>query len=192
MIDTETYLKVLDPEDTSTGGGSASAIAGAMAGALIAMVCNICARDQGIDDRESFQQATFQAKQLSEWLLAGARDDTRAFQAVRSAYKLSKESDEERKTRSQAIQAAWIDAARAPLENAVHCLRLAELGLQLERRVLSQVHSDLSCARLLAHAGALGCLENVAINLPQIKDQTISAQLAEQAAELRFRIDALN
>ncbi len=55
MKDTETFLKVLDPEDSSTGGGSAAAISGAMAGALVAMVCRLCAKAPETEDGEAFR-----------------------------------------------------------------------------------------------------------------------------------------
>lgn len=192
MIDTVTFSKVLDPEDTTAGGGSAAALSGAMAGALIAMACLVCTRSPEASGGEIFQRSAAQAKTLSEALLAGAQADSRAFQAVRSAYRLPKGTEEERATRSQVVQAAWVEAARLPLTNAAGCLELARLGQQLADATLPQVRSDLVCALLLAGAGALGCLENVAINLPSIKDQAAAAQLAEQAAELRSQLEALN
>jgi formiminotetrahydrofolate cyclodeaminase len=192
MVETDTFIKVLDPEDTTTGGGSASSISGAMAGALIAMVCLVCAKSQEAAGEELFRRSAEQAKTLSDALLAGGKQDSLAFQAVRHAYKLPRGTEEERSVRSQAVQAAWLEAARVPLTNAAGCYQVAQLGEQLSEMVLPQVRSDLICAILLARAGALGCLENVAINLPSIKDQTAAAELAEEAAQLRSRLDALN
>jgi len=191
MKDTETFLKVLDPEDSSTGGGSAAAISGAMAGALVAMVCRLCAKAPETEDDEAFRRSALEGRQLSERLLAGSREDALAFQAVRSAFKLAKGSEEERKKRSQAIQSAWIEAARIPLENAARCWQALQLGSQLSGRVLPQVRSDLNCAILLARAGLLGCLENVDINLPSIQDQTIVSELGEQANRLRAALASL-
>ena len=192
MIDTETFTKVLDFKDTTTGGGSASSLSGAMAGALIAMVCQVCANSTEAAGGEIFQRYAEQAKKLSNTLLVGGKQDWQAFQAVRSAYKLPKETIEQRSTRSQAIQAAWLEAARVPLANAASCFQVAQLCEQLTDVVLAQVRSDLMCAILLARAGAFGCLENVAINIPHIKDQRAAAQLSEQAADLRSRLASLN
>ena len=191
MKDTEIFLKVLDPEDSSTGGGSAAAISGAMAGALVAMVCRLCAKAPETEDCEAFRRSALEGRQLSERLLAGSREDAQAFQALRSAFKLTKGSEEERKMRSQAIQSAWIEAARIPLENAARCWQALQLGSQLSGRVLPQVRSDLNCAILLARAGLLGCLENVDINLPSIQDQKIVSELGEQANRLRTALKGL-
>lgn len=188
--DTETFLKVLEPEDTSTGGGSASAIAGAMAGALLSMCC-LLSSDTPDENRGSFQEAAAQARELSNQLLAGGTEDTQAFQAVRNAYKLSKETGIEQETRQKAIQVAWFRAARIPLDNAAHCLQVARLAIDLAGKINPKVRSDLNCAVLLARAGALGCLENVATNLPSLKDPAIASQLAQQSDGLRKQLSAL-
>src|SRR5512136_1073216 len=96
--DTETFLKVLDPQDTSSGGGSASAIAGAMAGSLIAMVCGVSSKGSADDVAILLRRTAVRAQELSNLLLEGSRNDTVVFQAVRTAHRLPKDSDDERKT----------------------------------------------------------------------------------------------
>ncbi|MHC1782329.1 MAG: cyclodeaminase/cyclohydrolase family protein [Anaerolineaceae bacterium] len=90
------------------------------------------------------------------------------------------------------MQSAWIEAARVPLENARLCLRVYQIAAGLPGRINPNTASDLNCALLLARAGTLGCLENVAINLPSIKDETAAAALAEQSARLRRDLDVLD
>jgi formiminotetrahydrofolate cyclodeaminase len=186
----ETFLKILDPEDTSTGGGSASALAGAMAGSLLSMACLLSTKESN-ELGTFFREKATLAKELSERLLAGGQEDTEVFQAVRSAYRLPKEPQAERETRQQAIQAAWFDATRVPMDNAAHCLQVTRLGIELADRINPNVRSDLNCAILLARAGTLGCLENVAINLPNLKNPTLASQLAQQAESLREQLESL-
>ena len=62
MKDTEIFLKVLDPEDSSTGGGSAATISGAMAGALVAMVCWLCAKAPETEDGEAFRRSALEGR----------------------------------------------------------------------------------------------------------------------------------
>ncbi len=184
----ETFFKILDPEDTSTGGGSASALAGSMAGALLAMVCLLSTKEPD-ETGLFFREKAALSKELSDRLLTGGQEDTRAFQAVRNAYRLPKESKVERETRQQAIQSAWFEATRVPLDNAARCLQIVSLGTELGSRINPNVRSDLNCALLLARAGALGCLENVAINLPNLKDTALAMQLAQQAESLRGQLE---
>ncbi len=186
------YAKVLDADDTSTGGGSASAVAGAMAGALLAMVSRLSAPPGETEDSPLFARVYAQSKEVSRQLQVGSGEDSRAFQLVRAAYQLPRQTDEEKASRQQAVQDAWQVAARTPLGNAQRCLQVLELGAELAGKVNPKVMSDYTCGLLLARAGLLGCLENVAINLPALKDAALAEQLAEQAAGMRSRCDGLS
>jgi methenyltetrahydrofolate cyclohydrolase len=184
----ETFLKVLDPGDTSTGGGSASAIAGSMAAALLAMVARLSESGGG---EGIYEHSAARAGVLSQQLLEGSRQDAQAFQAVRNAYRLPRENEEGKAERKKAIQAAWQAAARIPLQNAGCCLEILELWGELTGRTNPRLDSDYRCALLLAQAGFLGCLENVAVNLPEIKDPGQAERLAGQARDLKERYTGL-
>lgn len=184
---TSAFLKVLDPADNSTGGGTASAVAGAMAGALVAMVARLSMGKEGLEPEPFYKELGAAAETLSSELFNGGREDSQAFEAVRDAFRLPKDSDAENAARREAIQAAWIQAARVPLANAQRCRRVLELGMQLRGRSNPNAASDLACAMYLARAGMLGCLENVAINTPAIKDQQVAAELAEHVSALTKR-----
>jgi formiminotetrahydrofolate cyclodeaminase len=186
----ETFEKILDPDDTSAGGGSASALAGAMAAALLAMAARLSkpSPDGGLADYGALVE---RGKALSARLREGADEDRRAFQAVVDAYRLPKGSEAERAARQRAVQEAWAFAAETPLANARVCLAALELGLEFEARLNPNVASDWSCGLRLARAGALGCLDNVAINLPNLKDAGLAKRLGDEAAAVRARLDAV-
>jgi formiminotetrahydrofolate cyclodeaminase len=179
------FLKVLDPKDNSTGGGTASAVAGAMAGALVAMVARLSVGKEGMEKESFYNELATLAQTVSTELFDGGHQDSQAFEAVRNAFRLPKQSEGEKAVRRQAIQAAWVHAARVPLANAERCRQVLELGEQLRGRSNPNAASDLACAIYLARAGMLGCLENVEINLPAIKDQQVAAELAERVSALR-------
>ena len=179
------FLKVLDPADNSTGGGTASAVAGAMAGALVAMVARLSVGKEGMEPESFYKKLGTSAQILSTELFDGGREDSQAFEAVRNAFRLPKKSDAEKAVRREAIQTAWVHAARVPLANAERCRQVLELGQQLRGRSNPNAASDLACAMYLARTGMLGCLENVEINLPAIKDPQVSAELAERVSALR-------
>jgi formiminotetrahydrofolate cyclodeaminase len=189
------FLKVLDPADNATGGGTASAVAGAMAGALVAMVARLSVGKEGpasvpaasvpIEPEPFYRELDAEAQALSNELFEGCREDSLAFEGVRSAFRLPKHTEEDKASRSRAIQAAWIHAARVPLANAERCARVLELGACLQGRSNPNAASDLKCALYLARAGLLGCLDNVEINVPAIRDQQVATELAGRARELR-------
>ena len=99
----ETLEKILDPGDTSAGGGSASALAGAMAGALLAMAARLSTPSPG-SGLADFEAIVERGKALSDELREGADQDRRAFQAVVDAYRLPKTSEAERSARQGAVQ----------------------------------------------------------------------------------------
>ena len=187
---TAAFLKVLDPADNSTGGGTASAVAGAMAAALVAMVARLSVGKEGMEEPDSFYTALgASAETLSKQLFDGGRQDSQAFEAVRNAFRLPKQSEEEKARRREAIQAAWIQASRVPLANAERCSQVLDLGEQLRGRSNPNAASDLACAIVLARAGLLGCLENVEINLPAIKETHVVAELAGRLSALRGHLE---
>jgi methenyltetrahydrofolate cyclohydrolase len=179
------FRRVLDPADNSTGGGSASAIAGAMAAALAAMVARLSIGLAAAEPDAFFQEIAQGGEELSRTLLAGSDEDARAFDAVVAAYRQPKELEIEAVARRAAIQAAIIHAARVPLRNAENCATVLTLVGRLEGRSNPRAVSDLQCAAFLARAGLQGCLANVDINLPGIKDPGVAEEIRSRAQELR-------
>ena len=181
----ESFLRVLDPADNSTGGGTASAVAGAMAAALVGMVARLSVGKKRADRESFFSVASAEAERLSDTLFGGGHEDAQAYDAVRAACRLPKHTEEQGVERRQAIQHALLHAARVPLANAEGCRRVLELCALLDGRSNPNAASDLECARLLAHAGLLGCLANVEINLSSITDEDVKTELSRRADELR-------
>jgi formiminotetrahydrofolate cyclodeaminase len=170
------FLRVLDPTDDLTGGGTASAVAGAMAAGLVAMVARLSIGKKGMEEEAYYRAIDGEAQTLSVNLFAGGRDDSDAFRAVRAASGSS---------RGEQIQKAVIQAARVPLENAEACKRVLDLCLRLEGHSNPNADSDLECACHLARAGLLGCLANVEINLGSLEDEERCRRLGERVRALR-------
>ncbi len=181
----EAFLKVLDPTDNATGGGAAAAIAGAMAAALAAMVARLSIGKENMEPEVYYADKNEELTRLSRELLRGAQEDSAAFEAVQSAFRLPRGNDQEKAVRQQAIQDAWERATRVPLANAERCARSLELALDLEGRSNKNAASDLKCAWYLARAGLAGCLENVEINLPMIKQPEVRAELTDLTHKLK-------
>jgi len=95
---------ILDADDVTVGGGSASALAGAKACGLIGMVCKLSTKkDYGISPEKQLEYAK-ELEELRDKLLLGIVDDANAYGVIRDAYKLPKETDEEIEARKQAMQ----------------------------------------------------------------------------------------
>lgn len=187
-MDIGSFLSVLDPTDTSSGGGSASALAGAMAAALVAMAARLPLRSGQTVGAEGFGQLAAEAEALSAELLQGAAEDIRAYSGLRAAYRLARQTGEQQAKRQLAIQQAALLAIHVPLSNAQRCREVLQLEAGLRGRCNPSAASDLVCAAHLARAGLLGCVATAEANLPLIKDEEQFARLARQARELRTAV----
>ncbi len=189
--DIEAFTRVLDPEDNATGGGTASAVAGAMAAGLVGMVARVSKGKPDLETDDFYAAIDTEAQQLTRDLMQGGREDSEAFGAVMRAFTLPKCTDEEKAARSTAIQEGMIGATRVPLENGTRCVRVLELADRLSASFNTNAESDLAVARSLARSGAEGCLANVAINLSSVKDEAVRAQIETRANELRSVYEVL-
>jgi formiminotetrahydrofolate cyclodeaminase len=185
----EPFLEAVASPTATPGGGSVSALAGALAASLGQMVAGL--------SRKKKSQAAF-ANQLSEELdqlrcnaekLTEAIDrDAASYDAVMAAYKLPQESAEEKRLRNEAIQQATRGAAEVPLQVAERSVALFERLGQLASIAAASMKSDLEVARFMAAAGARGALANVEINLDSIADADYVASMRAKSAGLRERL----
>ena len=178
------FLRVLDASDNSTGGGTASSVAGAMAAGLAAMVARLSMGKKDLAPQEHYEKIAAQAEVIAGNLFNGGREDAAAFDRVSSAYKLPKDSDEDKAVRSLEIKKAMVYAAEVPLSNAGYCKTVLDLCRQLEEKYNTNAESDLECAGYLAKAGLKGCLANVRINLPYIKDETVCREIKRKMDQM--------
>jgi formiminotetrahydrofolate cyclodeaminase len=178
--------RILDPADNATGGGAASAVAGAMAAALVGMVARVSIGKKNMPEPDDFYAGIDRQAQASALdLLAGSNADSEAFDRVMEAFRLPKDTDEQKAARTAAIQQAIIGATETPLRNAEGCARILELAAQLENRSNLNAASDLECAILLAAAGLKGALSNAEINIASLKDAAVAEAFRARVAALR-------
>jgi formiminotetrahydrofolate cyclodeaminase len=156
-----------------------------MAAALAAMVARLSSPTAGGEPEATYAEIAQAGTALSQELLEAADEDAASFDALVAAYRLPKETGEEKEARGDAIQAAMIHATDVPLANAELCAAVQALVARLEGRSNPRALSDLQSAGYLAHAGLLGCLANVDLNLPGIKDEAAATRIRERAAALR-------
>ncbi len=160
------------------GGGSASAYAGALGVSLYIMVLEV-ARGKVEDSAPIGQAGHGVCYRCSERLLKLVDLDTEAFDAVMKAFKLPKETEEEKAVRRAAIQAAMVHAAEVPLETMETALQALEMGEAAVEHGAQTAASDVGVGTLLLIAAITGAGYNVAINLPSIKDEAVKTRLAD-------------
>ncbi|MEL7648108.1 MAG: cyclodeaminase/cyclohydrolase family protein [Sedimentibacter sp.] len=177
---------ILDTDDVTVGGGSASALSGALACGLMGMVCKLSTKkDYGISPEGQLTYAK-ELEDIRERLLSGIVTDANAYGVIINAYKLPKETEEEKEIRKKAIADAGIVGASAPMENAKLCKRVYDIGTELEGMTNQNCQSDLVIGRELAKVGTNGCLMNIEANLPLVKDEEKLKEFNKAIKELKI------
>ncbi len=167
----EEFIEELASANPTPGGGSASALAGAMAAAMVEMACNLTVgREKFRDVEEELQTVLGRARDLRISMLAAVDEDTKSYNAVSQAYKLPRTSDVEKAARMTAIQSALQYATEVPLKVAQAAAETSELAVVAMEKSNPSVASDARVARLLADAARDGAIANVEINLGSITD----------------------
>jgi len=178
---TEEFLEELSSDSPAPGGGSVAALCGALGAALVAMVCRLTVdKPKYVDVRDELRETMDQADGLRRTFARLVERDTEAFQAVMSAFRLPKTTDDEKTARSAAIQDATRGATEVPLE--VHNLTVDLMNLAYRAAHQGNVNSisDAGVAAEMARAAARGAAMNVRINLVSLKDQEYVAQAQEK------------
>lgn len=183
------FLDRLASADPTPGGGSASAVAGAMAAALLAMVARLSQRKAA--DGETFAQSVDQAERVRGTLMALAAQDAAAFQAVLMALRMPRTSEDEKQIRQAEVQRTLRGAAEVPLRAAREILTVLQLAPSLARTGAAQAISDVAAGALLGYAALNGALYNVRINLGAITDEAYVATVRAEVAQLNGASAAL-
>ncbi len=171
------------------GGGSVSALAGALAASLAAMVAALTLNKESYADRSSEMQRLHDtATGLQNELLDAVNQDAQSYREVLSAYRLAKSTDEERRQRAAAIQAAFRHATEVPLQVAEAALQVLELAGTAARRGNPDMRTDAGVGALLARSAALGALMNARINLVSLKDKKFAVQMEERIGQVQQKV----
>ena len=179
------FIDELASDSPAPGGGSVSALNGALGAGLVAMVTRLTIGKKGFEDQKATMEEIRDKADVLKTKLTGLVDeDTQAFNAVMAAFKLPKATPEEKTARSQAIQAGYKLATATPMETAEKCLAVLELAASIAGKANPNTASDLGVAAQIAHAGVQGAVMNVKINLPPIQDKKWCAKESEKTKKL--------
>ena len=172
------------------GGGSASAVAGALAASLVAMVAQLSLdRPKYEPYRATNERALEAAEAARVRLLTLADDDARAYGGFAAARKMAHETPEQESVRVAATRAAARDASDVPLDVVRECARLLEEAAALAGRSNLNAASDLEVAGRLSAAAAHGAAANVMVNLPMVGDERYAGGATAELNDLLRDVD---
>ncbi|NLD20043.1 MAG: cyclodeaminase/cyclohydrolase family protein [Clostridiales bacterium] len=179
------YLDILLSDAPAPGGGSVSALAGAQGAALMAMVADLTtAKEKYAEDYETCKEAREKAGKLYTDFAAAIDEDTEAFNLVAAAFKMPKETQDEKTARREAIADGTLESTKVPFG----VMKMAASGLKVAEMLVG--HSNPNCGSDLG-VGVLNlmtCMKgawlNVKINLPGVKDEKLASQYQEEGRKM--------
>ncbi|MBR7010911.1 MAG: cyclodeaminase/cyclohydrolase family protein [Oscillospiraceae bacterium] len=179
------FANLLGSDAPAPGGGSASALAGSLGAALIAMVNALTLGRKKYADYQALSQECFEhASLLKDRFLSAMEHDTEVFNEFSTAMALPKETPEEKAARSAAMQ----DALKLCIESPLHMMELCFETVKLADSSLGKTNanalSDLGVGALMLSAAVHGAWLNVLINLGALKDEAAAAAYRTKGEEL--------
>lgn len=165
------YINDASSSQPTPGGGSIAAMGGALACSMMNMVCNFTVGKKAYQAvEEKVQSILKEGMNLTDEMLHLAVEDTEAYAEVSKAYGLPKNTEDEKKARSQAIQAACKLALKVPSKVMSAGAKILVLLSELVDIGNKNLITDTGVSALMALAAVESAILNVRINLVFIKD----------------------
>lgn len=186
-------------EGTPTpGGGSVSAYCGVLAASLGQMVCAITIgkpKYAAVEPR--LKEIASQLEQTNARLRELIAEDSASFEAVLRAYRLPKDTEEQKSERTVEIQKALQYAIAVPFETAERSLEVLKLLGELADIGTPNALSDVAVGSQLAQVALKGASYNVSANLGSISDSAAAQKtrenmnaIIEQSKTIAEKLDA--
>lgn len=172
------FVNAVESKDPAPGGGSVAALGGSLGAALTAMVGNLTIGRKKFNEldeevKKRFEVAFDEVAGCKERLLEIIDEDTEAFNEVMAAFKMPKETEEEKNARRKAINDATIVAMNVPLKAAEECLNILKQQEVFAQYGNKNAITDVGVGALMAYSGLEGAILNVKVNLGGLDDEEL-------------------
>jgi formiminotetrahydrofolate cyclodeaminase len=172
------FLRSLGSSDPTPGGGALAALAGAMAAAMLAMVCNLTiGRPRYADVEEAMRAILAETLVRQAELLDLANADADAYGAVRDAYRLPNATDAERAARKDAIARSMERATVVPVQTAEASRSVLGLTARAGEIGNPNMLGDVAVGAHLALAAVRGAADQARLNLASLAATPFAAEM---------------
>ncbi len=176
------FLAKTAGSDPVPGGGSIAALNAAIASALTEMVANLTIGKKKYEDKEGLMKKIVAiTENYRASFMKDIDADSEAYNNVFAAFKLPKETDEEKIERNNQIQEATKIAAEIPMEVARKAVDIMDVIAQVADQGNQNAITDACVAIMTARTAAISAILNVKINLSSIKDIEYVALMTQEA-----------
>lgn len=172
-------------DSPAPGGGSVSALAAAQAAALLGMVANLTVKSKKYEEiHEEMEELAEKCKSYELDFVEDIDKDANSFNSVMEAFKMPKETEEDKKARSAKIQEGYKKAAKVPFEVGKKAIELLDIADILVAKGNTNAITDVGVGVLNIKLATTGAFYNVKINLGSIKDEEFVNELKKEMKDL--------
>ena len=178
------FTRMLASSAAVPGGGSASALVGALGIALGSMVGSLTVgKSQYASVETAMQDCMAQAEALQQELLQCVEEDAAAFAPLAQAYQIPKDHPD----RQQVMEQCLRQAAAVPLKILELSCRAIELHREFADKGSAIAVSDAATGVVFCWSAMYGAAVNVKVNTKMMKDRDYAEKLNHQVDEKMAR-----
>ncbi|WP_027626845.1 cyclodeaminase/cyclohydrolase family protein [Clostridium lundense] len=179
-------------DSPAPGGGSIAALSAASAAALIEMVANLTLGKKGYEEvKEEMEEVKKVASEYKEKFVNYIDEDSDSFNKIMAAFKMPKDTDEQKAERTKAIQQGFKGAATVPLNVGKDAFELLQLAEKVILKGNQNAVTDGAVAAMSARTAVHSAFYNVKINLGSIKDEEFVNSAKKQMEELESKVNEI-
>lgn len=179
------FLDQLASNEPVPGGGSVAALSAGISAALAAMVANLTiGKKKYVEVDAEMKDILENMQNMKEAFVSFIDQDANSFDDVMKAFKLPKETDEEKAARAEAIEESYKLAASVPLAVAKSAAEMFPLIEAVVTKGNQNAVTDGMVSAMMCRTAILSALLNVKINLTGIQDATYVEKVTGEIKEL--------
>ena len=180
------FVNATSSNSPTPGGGSVAALLASLSASLGAMSANLTIDKKGYEDvQDEIKNVAKLFESKANIYLEYMNQDIVAFNEVMGAYKLSKDTLEEKEYRSKVIQEKLYNAMQVPYSLAIDIYSILDDIKWCYYNSNKNIQSDALMAMIIARAAILSCVCNVGMNLKSLKDERIKEPILNKCLEMK-------
>lgn len=179
------FIDRLASDDPTPGGGAAAGVTASMGTAAIMMAIRFSNTDKlEKTEQEQLNQAVEQLEESKTIFIDLIEKDEEGFKPLSKAFKLPKETDEEKAHRRQEIEKGLITASEAPFELIQEAKKVVDVAEDVFPLIKRGIVSDVGVGTQLVRSALNSSSLNVYINADMMKDEKTKEDYLSTTDEL--------
>ncbi len=190
------FIDQVASTDPTVGGGSVSALSGSFGVALMLMIARLMKnKDKFEEHHQTLDNMIETLEKMKDLFINYVELDSKAFEQVMHAFKMTKEDDQEKALRKQAIQEGFVKASLIPLQVMQRVVDVASIASELLSICPPSFISDGQVGVLMLNSCFEGAKKNVLINIDSIEDkhqkQQIQVKVDEASSQWKYYLQQI-